>query len=154
MRPAQASIDLEALRHNYRLAKRLGGSKALAVVKADAYGHGAVRCAQALEPEADGFAVACIEEALELRQAGIRAPILLLEGFFEHDELRLIAEHDLWTVAATPQQVRALAEFQSPRPLRVWLKLDSGMHRLGLSPEDFRAAWLRLRGCRRSPRWC
>ncbi|OOW64753.1 alanine racemase [Xanthomonas campestris pv. leeana] len=146
MRPAQASIDLEALRHNYRLAKRLGGSKALAVVKADAYGHGAVRCAQALEPEADGFAVACIEEALELRQAGIRAPILLLEGFFEYDELRLIAEHDLWTVAATPQQVRALAEFQSPRPLRVWLKLDSGMHRLGLSPEDFRAAWLRLRG--------
>ncbi|KFA16055.1 alanine racemase, partial [Xanthomonas vasicola pv. musacearum NCPPB 4384] len=146
MRPAQALIDLEALRHNYRLAKQLGGSKALAVVKADAYGHGAVRCAQALEPEADGFAVACIEEALELRQAGIRAPILLLEGFFEHDELRLIAEHDLWTVAATPQQVRALAEFQSPRPLRVWLKMDSGMHRLGLSPEDFRAAWLRLRG--------
>ncbi|WP_146096480.1 alanine racemase, partial [Xanthomonas arboricola] len=103
-------------------------------------------CAQALDGEADGFAVACIEEALELRQAGIRAPILLLEGFFEHDELRLIAEHDLWTVVATPQQVRALAEFQSPRPLRVWLKLDSGMHRLGLSPEDFRAAWLRLRG--------
>ncbi|WP_434989139.1 alanine racemase [Xanthomonas melonis] len=146
MRPAQASIDLDALRHNYRLARRLGGSKALAVVKADAYGHGAVRCAQALEPEADGFAVACIEEALELRQAGIAAPILLLEGFFEQDELRLIAEHDLWTVVATPQQVRALAEFQSPRPLRVWLKLDSGMHRLGLSPEDFRAAWLRLRG--------
>ncbi|PPV06886.1 alanine racemase [Xanthomonas bromi] len=146
MRPAQASIDLDALRHNYRLAKRLGNSKALAVVKADAYGHGAVRCAQALEPDADGFAVACIEEALELRQAGIRAPILLLEGFFEHDELRLIAEHDLWTVASTPQQVRALAEFQSPRPLRVWLKMDSGMHRLGLSPEDFRAAWLRLRG--------
>lgn len=145
MRPAQASIDLDALRHNYRLAKQLGGSKALAVVKADAYGHGAVRCAQALEPEADGFAVACIEEALELRQAGIGAPILLLEGFFEHDELSLIAEHDLWTVAATPQQVRALAEFQSPRPLRVWLKLDSGMHRLGLSPHDFRAAWLRLR---------
>lgn len=146
MRPAQASIDLDALRHNYRLARRLGGSKALAVVKADAYGHGAVRCAQALEPEADGFAVACVEEALELRQAGITAPILLLEGFFEQDELRLIAEHDLWTVVATPQQVRALAEFQSPRPLRAWLKLDSGMHRLGLSPEDFRAAWLRLRG--------
>ncbi|MCL1552026.1 alanine racemase [Xanthomonas nasturtii] len=146
MRPARALIDLDALRHNYRLAKQLGASKALAVVKADAYGHGAVRCAQALEPEADGFAVACIEEALELRQAGIRAPILLLEGFFEHDELRLIAEHDLWTVAANPQQVGALAEFQSPRPLRVWLKLDSGMHRLGLSPEDFRAAWLRLRG--------
>lgn len=146
MRPAHALIDLGALRHNYRLARRIGGGKALAVVKADAYGHGAVRCAQALEDEADGFAVACIEEALELRQAGIRAPILLLEGFFDSEELALIAEHDLWTVIATPAQVHALAAFNSPRPLRVWLKLDSGMHRLGLSPEDFRAAWLRLHG--------
>ncbi len=139
-------IDLGALRHNYRLARRLGGGKALAVVKADAYGHGAVRCAQALQGEADGFAVACIEEALELRRAGIHAPILLLEGFFEADELALIAEHDLWTAVASPWQVRALAAFNSPRPLGVWLKLDSGMHRLGLSPEDFRAAWLRLHG--------
>ena len=146
MRPAHALIDLGALRHNYRLARRIAGGKALAIVKADAYGHGAVRCAQALEAEADGFGVACIEEALELRQAGIRAPILLLEGFFDADELALIAEHDLWTVLATPQQVQALAAFNSPRPLRVWLKLDSGMHRLGLSPEDFRAAWLRLHG--------
>jgi alanine racemase len=146
VRPAHALIDLGALRHNYRLARRIGGGKALAIVKADAYGHGAVRCAQALEAEADGFGVACIEEALELRQAGIRAPILLLEGFFEPDELPLIAEHDLWTVVATPAQVQALAAFQSPRPLHVWLKLDSGMHRLGLSPEDFRAAWLRLHG--------
>ena len=146
MRPAHALIDLGALRHNYRLARRIAGGKALAIVKADAYGHGAVRCAQALEGEADGFGVACIEEALELRQAGIRAPILLLEGFFDADELALIAEHDLWTVVSTPQQVHALAAFNSPRPLRVWLKLDSGMHRLGLSPEDFRAAWLRLRG--------
>jgi alanine racemase len=146
VRPAHALIDLGALRHNYQLARRLGGGKALAVVKADAYGHGAVRCAQALEEEADGFAVACIEEALELREAGIRAPILLLEGFFDADELPLIAEHDLWTVVATPWQVHALAAFHSPRPLGIWLKLDSGMHRLGLEPDDFRAAWLRLRG--------
>ena len=90
MRPARALIDLDALRHNYRLARELSGARALAVVKADAYGHGSVRCAQALEAEADGFAVACIEEALVLREAGIRAPILLLEGFFEADELALI----------------------------------------------------------------
>jgi alanine racemase len=146
VRPAHALIDLGALRHNYQLARRLGGGKALAVVKADAYGHGAVRCAQALEAQADGFAVACIEEALELREAGIRAPILLLEGFFEPAELALIAKHELWTAVASPWQVQALAQFNSPRPLRIWLKLDSGMHRLGLSPEDFRAAWLRLRG--------
>ncbi|NVL47832.1 alanine racemase, partial [Pseudomonas syringae pv. actinidiae] len=78
MRPARALIDLQALRHNYRLARDSSGGKALAVIKADAYGHGAVRVAQALEAQADGFAVACIEEALELRTAGIRAPILLL----------------------------------------------------------------------------
>ncbi len=86
MRPARALIDLQALRHNYQLAREVTGARALAVIKADAYGHGAVRCARALEAEADGFAVACIEEALELRAAGIRAPVLLLEGFFEADE--------------------------------------------------------------------
>ena len=96
MRPARALIDLQALRNNYQLAREVTGAKALAVVKADAYGHGAVRVAQALEAEADGFAVACIEEALELRAAGIRAPVLLLEGFFEADELPLIIEHDFW----------------------------------------------------------
>ncbi len=94
MRPARALIDLGALRSNYRLARELGGGKALAIIKADAYGHGAVRCAQALEGEADGFGVATIEEALELRQAGIRAPILLLEGIFEPSDMALVAEHD------------------------------------------------------------
>lgn len=146
MRPARALIDLQALRHNYRLARELGGGKALAVLKADAYGHGAVRCAQALEDQADGFAVACIEEALELRQAGIRAPILLLEGFFERDELALIQAHDLWTVVHAPWQVEALALAQAApaRPVRVWLKVDTGMHRVGLSPAEGLAAWRRL----------
>ena len=140
MRPAHAMIDLDALRHNYRLARGLGGGKALAVVKADAYGHGAVRCAQALAAEADGFAVACIEEALELRAAGITGPIVLLEGCFEASELPLVVEHDLWPAVSTPEQVQAIVDFRSEARLVVWLKLDSGMHRLGLSPEAFRAA--------------
>ena len=144
MRPARALIDLAALRSNYLLARELGGGKALAVVKADAYGHGAVRCAQALQDIADGFAVAAIEEALELRAAGIGAPILLLEGFFEASELPLIAEHGLWTAVGSPWQVEALAAFASPQPLTVWLKLDSGMHRLGLDVAGFRAAHARL----------
>ncbi|WIH04554.1 alanine racemase [Xanthomonas translucens pv. graminis] len=144
MRPARALIDLQALRHNYRLARRLGGGKALAVVKADAYGHGAVACARALEAQADGFAVACIEEALELRQAGIAAPILLLEGIFDADELPLIAEHRLWCAVASPWQVEAIAAYAAPQPLCLWLKLDSGMHRLGLAPHEFRAAHARL----------
>ncbi|MFC6840298.1 alanine racemase [Xanthomonas theicola] len=144
MRPARALIDLDALRHNYRLARQLGGGKALAVVKADAYGHGAVACARALQAEADGFAVACIEEALELRQAGIAAPILLLEGFFDADELPLIAEYRLWCAVASPWQVDAIAAYAAPQPLCLWLKLDSGMHRLGLAPALFCAAHARL----------
>ena len=144
MRPARALIDLEALRHNYRLARRLGGGRALAVVKADAYGHGAARCAAALEPEADGFAVACIEEALALREAGIRKPILLLEGFFEASELPLLLEHDLWTVVHAPWQVEALERTPLPRPLRVWLKLDSGMHRVGIDAAAYADTWRRL----------
>lgn len=144
MRPARASIDLAALRHNYRLARELGGGKALAVIKADAYGHGAVPCARALEAEADGFAVACIEEALELRAAGIRAPILLLEGFFAAEELTLIDAHDLWCVVQAPWQIDALAQAHPARPFTIWLKLDSGMHRLGLAPEDYRACLQRL----------
>lgn len=144
MRPARALIDLQALRHNYRLAREVTGAKALAVIKADAYGHGAVRCAQALEAEADGFAVACIEEALQLREAGIGAPILLLEGFFEADELALIERHDLWCVVHALWQVEAIEQARLGKPLNVWLKLDSGMHRVGLFPQEYQAAYQRL----------
>ncbi|KRG72015.1 alanine racemase [Pseudoxanthomonas dokdonensis] len=149
MRPARALIDLSALRHNYRLARRLGGGKALAVVKADAYGHGAVRCAQALQGEADGFAVACIEEALALREAGISAPILLLEGFFEASELPLLIQHELWCVLHSQWQIDALeaaatSAYMSGKRLKVWLKMDTGMHRLGLSPGEYATVWQRL----------
>jgi len=144
MRPARALIDLDALRQNYQLARELSGARALAVVKADAYGHGAVRCAQALESEADGFAVACIEEALALREAGIQAPILLLEGFFEADELPLIDQHDLWCVIHAQWQIEAVEQAQLSKPLTLWLKLDSGMHRVGLHPSDYQQAYRRL----------
>src|SRR5690625_1166502 len=145
MRPARATIDLAALVHNYRHARRLGGGRALAIIKADAYGHGAVACARALDGEADGFGVASIEEALELREAGIHAPILLLEGFFQASELPLIERHGLWTVVASPWQVDALERHRAGGPMQVWLKLDTGMHRLGLSPAEFAGAWERLR---------
>ena len=144
MRPARALIDLQALRHNYQLAREVTGAKALAVIKADAYGHGAVPCAQALEAHADGFAVACIEEALELRAAGIRAPILLLEGFFEADELPLIVEHDFWCVVHSLWQLDAIEHTKLAKPIHVWLKLDSGMHRVGLHPTDYKTAYQRL----------
>ena len=144
MRPARALIDLNALRHNYQLAREVSGARALAVIKADAYGHGAVRCAQALEEQADGFAVACIEEALALREAGIRGPILLLEGFFEADELPLIEQHELWCVVHSLWQLEAIERSNVSTPLTVWLKMDSGMHRVGLHPGDYPAAYQRL----------
>jgi len=144
MRPARALIDFQALRHNYQLAREVTGAKALAVIKADAYGHGAVRCAEALQDGADGFAVACIEEALELRAGGIRGPVLLLEGFFEADELSLIVEHDLWCVVHSLWQLEAIEKAAMNKPITVWLKLDSGMHRVGLHPADYQGAYRRL----------
>jgi alanine racemase len=144
MRPSRALIDLSALRHNYQLARETTGAKALAVIKADAYGHGAVRVAQALEAETDGFAVACIEEALELRLAGIRAPVLLLEGFFEADELALIVEHDFWCVVHSLWQLDAIERTAVGKPLNIWLKMDSGMHRVGIHPNDYQQAYQRL----------
>ena len=143
-RPAIAHIRLDAFRHNYRLAKQYNGGKALAVIKANAYGHGAVQCAQAIADEADGFAVAAIEEALELRGAGIAAPILLLEGFFEAAELPLIIEKQLWIVIHSMWQVEMLLAAKLAQPVQVWLKLDSGMHRVGLSPEEYSGTYLRL----------
>jgi alanine racemase len=136
-RPATAHICLDAFRHNYRVAKQLHGGNSMAVIKANAYGHGAVECAQAIEDEVDGFAVACLEEALQLRQAGIKNPILLLEGFFEAAELPEIVAKDLWIVIHAVWQVEILLAAKLTRPLHVWLKLDSGMHRLGLSPDEY-----------------
>lgn len=143
-RPAIAHIRLDAFRHNYRVAKAMHGGKALAVIKANAYGHGAVQCAKAIESEADGFAVACLEEALQLRQAGIKNPILLLEGFFEASELPEIVAHDLWIVVHAQWQVDLLLQSQLAKPIQVWLKLDSGMHRVGLAPSDYSQAFMRL----------
>ncbi len=145
-RPAIAHIRLDAFRHNYRVAKQLHGGKALAVVKANAYGHGAVQCAKAIENEADGFAVACIEEALELRQAGIKNPILLLEGFFEAAELPEIVANDLWIVIHAQWQVEILLAAKLVKPLHIWLKMDSGMHRAGLEASAYEVAFMRLAG--------
>lgn len=144
MRPAHALIDLSALRHNYRLAKRLTGCRALAVVKANAYGHGAVECAAALAEEADGFAVSAIEEALVLRAAGHRQPIVLLEGWFEPAELELICQHDLWPVVHHHGQVADLRTANLSQPLNLWLKLDSGMHRTGFSVTEYPQIWREL----------
>lgn len=149
-RPSYAHIDLDALCHNYRLARRLHGGRSLAVLKANAYGHGALRCAQALQGLADGYAVAFLEEALPLRAAGIRAPILVLEGLFDADELLAAQAHDLWFAVHQESQLRML-EQAAPVPglqgLHAWLKIDSGMGRAGFAPQQAAAAHARLRAC-------
>ncbi len=144
-RPAIATINLDALRNNYRIVQQLSGNgQVMAVVKADAYGHGATACATALADIASGFAVAFIEEALELRAAGIKQPILLLEGFFDPSELEMIDQYRLDTVIHHQYQIDALAAHPCKHPVRLWLKMDSGMGRVGFAPENYRKAWEQL----------
>lgn len=144
-RPLRANIDLDALRHNYRLARELAPrSQAVAVLKADAYGHGAVACARALRGLTPAFAVACVEEAEALRAAGIDEPVVLLEGIFEADELERVEALGLWVAVHSDWQLDALLARRPARPTPVWLKVDSGMHRLGFPPERVEAAWRRL----------
>lgn len=143
-RPAYAQIDLQALRHNYRLARARHGGRALAVVKANAYGHGAVRCARALADIADGFAVAIVEEAVALREAGITRPILVLEGAFGGDDIDRAAALELWLAVLNEEQIRLIKHHRPATPLHLWLKMDSGMHRAGFFPDAYAAAHARL----------
>jgi len=135
-RPSHIVVDLAALIHNYQWACQLApNAQTMAVVKANAYGHGAVVCATALQPYAPAFGVACIEEALALRKAGINKPILLLEGTFTADEVAIAAEHGFWVMVEDPIQVDAILNASVTKPLKVWIKVDTGMHRLGLNPQ-------------------
>jgi alanine racemase len=145
-RPNRAGLDLDALRHNLAHARKLApDTRVMAVIKANAYGHGAVTVANCLAPHTDAFAVACIEEALELRQAGISVPILLLEGVFQADELSLAAQHNFWLMIDAEGQLRQLEAARLSQPVHCWLKVDSGMHRLGIAPDNTRAFFQRLK---------
>jgi alanine racemase len=147
-RPARALLRRRAALHNLTLLRRAaGGSRLLAVVKANAYGHGLTRVApwlEAAEEPPDGFAVACLEEAVALRETGVAAPIALLEGVFEARELAEAARLSLIVMVHAPWQVEALAAARPSRPLAVWLKVDTGMHRLGFPPQQVPAVLARL----------
>ena len=144
-RPSFAIIDTRAFVANYRHAKSLArGARAVAVIKANGYGHGAVTLGRALAAEADAFAVACCEEALELRESGIDNPILLLEGLFEPGEIEDAVQHRLTLVVHSHQQVDWLLAARPARPLDVWLKVDTGMHRLGFEPRELADVHARL----------
>lgn len=155
-RPAKVLIDLGALRHNCQLANSLSPeSKTMAIIKANAYGHGAVQVAHALEDLVPAFGVACIEEALELREAGIQIPIHLLEGAFSKDEIQIAANNNFSLAVVNHAQRKALLDCQldksdqkSKEPeLKVWLHVDSGMHRLGVQPDEIASSYKELAAC-------
>jgi len=143
-RPIQARIDLSALEHNLQLARRATSARIMAVIKAGAYGHGLLRAAEALSA-ADGFALLDVNEAVHLREAGFRQTILLLEGFFTPDDLPLVAEYDLACVIHSPHQIAMLDNFPRRGRLQVWLKVNSGMNRLGFAPRDVSAVMEKLK---------
>lgn len=140
-RPISATIDSSALRHNYLLAKRLAGeARCWAVVKANAYGHGLLRAAQAWGDLADGFALLDLDEAIRLREAGIRQPVLLLEGFFEPADIDVVLAHDLSCVVHSEEQIAMLRAARPTRPASLLVKVNTGMNRLGLRPAHLPAA--------------
>jgi alanine racemase len=143
-RPILATIHSEALRHNLaRMRTAAPDARAWAVVKANAYGHGIERVYDALRG-ADGFALLDLQEAERVRALGWRGPILLLEGAFEPRDLELCSRLGLWHAVHCDEQIDWLAAHKTQVPHRVFLKMNSGMNRLGFSPQRFRAAWARL----------
>jgi len=136
-RPIRARIAPQAIRHNYRLAKQHAPrSRAWAVIKANAYGHGQWRAVDALRDEADGFAMLECENAVALREAGITQPILLLEGIFSARDARAVVEHRLTTVVHCPEQLELLVRNgHFSAPVAVCLKLNTGMNRLGFTAQ-------------------
>ena len=148
MQAATVVINRRALRHNLQRLRELApASRLVAVVKANAYGHGLLETARTL-PDADAFGVARLEEALRLRAGGITQPILLLEGFFAADDLPTIAAEQLHTAVHNNEQLTALENAQLSEPVTVWMKLDTGMHRLGVRPEEANAFYQRLCACK------
>lgn len=143
-RPIQASIDLSALERNLHAARRLTDSRIMAVIKANAYGHGLLRTAEALKA-ADGFALLDIADAVRLREAGFRQTLLLLEGFFSADELQLLAEYDVTAVLHSPLQLAMLDAYPRRGGLSLWLKINSGMNRLGFVPDVVPAVMAQLK---------
>jgi alanine racemase len=135
-----ATVDTGALRHNLNSVRQWAPkSRVMSVIKANAYGHGLVAVARALE-STDAFAVARVDEGLSLRMAGIKTPIVLLEGVFDREQLEAAAGADFQLVVHTPEQIELLRAAAPGTNFKVWLKLDTGMNRLGFKGAAFAAA--------------
>lgn len=141
----EASINLSALRHNVRIARGLAPDSALmAVIKANAYGHGMVAVAQALQSQVDGFAVARFEEAMTLRQHGIGRRLLIMSGRPDARQLQQCADSGIDIAVHDIETARLVADTTIAPALGIWLKIDTGMHRLGVQPQQAAAIFHRL----------
>lgn len=147
-----AKIDLSALLHNVRTIKQLAScSKILAMVKSNAYGHGANQIAYAIQSEVDAICVACLDEALKLRNANpkyeIRIPIVITMGYIDSEELTIFADNQFDTVIHNDNQLQVLENTNLKQKINVWLKIDTGMHRLGFHPSEIQKVYQRLMLC-------
>ena len=143
-RPVQAFIHTAALKHNLQRARAAAGdARVWAVIKANAYGHGIENVFDGFRA-ADGLALLDLQEAQRVRELGWRGPVLLLEGAFDARDLELCSRLDLWHTVHCDAQIDMLSRHKTQVPHRVFLKMNSGMNRLGFTPERFRAAWTRL----------
>lgn len=143
-RPTYMKIDLAALKHNFgRVRDLASGRSVIAMVKANAYGHGITRVAHAL-PMADALGVASLEEGLILREAGITQPIVLVEGVFHADEIQEAAKQHFSLVVHHLPHVEMLEKIQGYPPFTIWLKMNTGMNRLGIDPLQFQEIYQRL----------
>lgn len=149
-RPLSATVSNSALQHNLAQVRRFAPqSKVMAMVKANAYGHGLVQAAQALK-EAEALGVACVEEAVQLRQAGLTNEIVLIEGCFAAEELAIVQEHRLTQIIQSFDQIEAMRRYEplslkdKPLTFPVWLKVNTGMNRLGFALTEFSDAYAAL----------
>jgi alanine racemase len=143
-RPIQANLDLSALENNLHVARRATSARIMSVIKANGYGHGLLRAAEALAAT-DGYALLDIQDAARLREAGYSQTILLLEGFFYTVDLGIVAEYELTCVIHSPWQIAMLDAYPGRGTLDVWLKVNSGMNRLGFAPQQVAQAMDQLR---------
>lgn len=145
-RPTTVHIHLDALRHNLgQIRRRAPGSRVMAMVKADAYGHGLECVARTLsEAGADAFGVAALSEARRLRDCGVQAPVLLLPGFDDPSDIAQLRELRVATIVHHQVQLQMLEQAPAGAPVDCWMKLDTGMHRLGFPPAEVRDAHARL----------
>lgn len=147
MRPIHATISASALQHNLNVVRRHAKSaKVMAVVKANGYGHGLIHVAHALNT-ADGFAVLNLNEAIDLRESGFEQDILLLEGVFDQEELQIAASFEVTVVAHHAKQIEMLQQLKLTRTINLFLKMNTGMNRLGFKPSEYLSAYHQLTNC-------